>query len=371
MTIVQDAKPTDTLSDSSQKLSQIERIASLSASDIFVLDRITRGDKANVVILDELEKDAAELECIIALEDNFDTFSEGKFLLNEVQRSISYIKLFNSHKVSYGILSDYLEVSSTVSGLGTMSMRDKSEYSKYDHSHGDSYSLTQVFPIQKSGDPLATFDISNSEGSKSITIYQPHADVVESRKYSIGEIKLIARANYDAIDINSSQFDGFVYADGKTYSKSDFPSAWQTFSSGRTATQFKVPVMEHFIKLVNSVDTNVNGQKVDFYNYMPAHKHEDINNIQIHNYTKSIEIDVKMVGNNVGSGTSGVAKAVHTGYTKHEDNDKYRLQHLSIDLGDQSIASYATVTKDMPSEVESKPKHYRIPCLIYIGKRGE
>ena len=129
--------------------------------------------------------------------------------------------------------------------------------------------------------------------------------------------------------------------------------------------------MEHFIKLVNSVDVNVNGQKVDFYNYMPAHKHEDINNIQIHNYTKSIEIDVKMVGNNVGSGTSGVAKAVHTGYTKHEDNDKYRLQHLSIDLGDQSIASYATVTKDMPSEVESKPKHYRIPCLIYIGKRGE
>lgn len=41
-----------------------------------------------------------------------------------------------------------------------------------------------------------------------------------------------------------------------------------------------------------------------------------------------------MVGNNVGSGTSGVAKAVHTGYTKHEDNDNYRLQHLSIDLGD-------------------------------------
>lgn len=55
------------------------------------------------------------------------------------------------------------------------------------------------------------------------------------------------------IDIDSGEFDGWVYPDGSEYSARDFPQAYAVYGDGQSST-FKVPFLSNFIKLNPGVE---------------------------------------------------------------------------------------------------------------------
>lgn len=86
----------------------------------------------------------------------------------------------------------------------------------------------------------------------------------------VGEVKMLTDLGRRTVDIRSEDFDGWVYADGSSYSQSDFPTAYVRFrgSNGR----FSVPRLEQFFRgTTNSGDVFSN--KVFYSNPLAKHSH--------------------------------------------------------------------------------------------------
>lgn len=93
---------------------------------------------------------------------------------------------------------------------------------------------------------------------------------------NIGQLAHIARKNMPsyAIDFlgtgtqadpyslkpNSDEFNGWVLADGKYYSKDSFPDAWNVFATDRGESYFRIPCIDDFIKANANAQTYVEEQ---------------------------------------------------------------------------------------------------------------
>ena len=93
---------------------------------------------------------------------------------------------------------------------------------------------------------------------------------------NIGQLAHIARKNMPsyAIDFlgtgtqadpyslkpNSDEFNGWVLADGKYYSKDSFPDAWNVFAADRGESYFRIPCIDDFIKANANAQTYVEEQ---------------------------------------------------------------------------------------------------------------
>ena len=93
---------------------------------------------------------------------------------------------------------------------------------------------------------------------------------------NIGQLAHIARKNMPsyAIDFlgtgtqaepyslkpNSDEFNGWVLADGKYYSKDSFPDAWNVFAADRGESYFRIPCINDFIKANANAQTYVEEQ---------------------------------------------------------------------------------------------------------------
>lgn len=108
----------------------------------------------------------------------------------------------------------------------------------------------------------------NSSNSSLIATAMDHASIVSiiNRYFlpAIGSIKHVARKTIPAYDIEftgqgtsddpyklvqmPSEFNGWVLADGKAYSKESFPQAWNIFADDESSDYFIVPYIDDFIK---------------------------------------------------------------------------------------------------------------------------
>lgn len=73
------------------------------------------------------------------------------------------------------------------------------------------------------------------------------------------------------INVNSDDFDGWVYANGGEYLKTDFPSAASVFPQSTTATsRFRVLTLEDFFKGTTGANCS---EKWGASNTILAHSH--------------------------------------------------------------------------------------------------
>lgn len=143
--------------------------------------------------------------------------------------------------------------------FGSMSHEDQDQYALVKHLHD--YSFTEVYPYYTEADAngnlynlIGIVHLSNSVSSSQISIWLPEIEEpLFFEDHMIGELKPIGlnKGLLPAIDLDSKYFDGWVYCDGASYPKEDFPEAYEVFryAEGSTKATFKVPYYNtHFIK---------------------------------------------------------------------------------------------------------------------------
>jgi len=89
---------------------------------------------------------------------------------------------------------------------------------------------------------------------------------------AVGSIKYLARRNPVVVNAGLDSFDGWVYADGQTYSRADFPTADSVFGTrfGGDAARFAVPNLMQFVR---PGDGNQEIQSVQSSACVPDHYH--------------------------------------------------------------------------------------------------
>lgn len=91
----------------------------------------------------------------------------------------------------------------------------------------------------------------------------------------IGEIKfLTSTRNLPDVDIDASDFDGWVYPTGQTITckVDEFLSACYVFSNESAATQFTLPDLNNFFKGVGDNDT-ISVNPLNSHEVVRKHKH--------------------------------------------------------------------------------------------------
>lgn len=129
------------------------------------------------------------------------------------------------------------------------------EYSRKNHGHDYSnirvYARSPEFMSQFATDGTVSsiVELSVTNGTvEPIKIYCPKQQVSFRRRRTIGELKFLALNSLEPVDIDSPNFDGWVYPDGKEYPKNRFENAWRVFNTDPQSTTFRVPTLSTFIK---------------------------------------------------------------------------------------------------------------------------
>ena len=78
--------------------------------------------------------------------------------------------------------------------------------------------------------------------------------------YAIDFLGMGTQANPYSLKPNSDEFNGWVLADGKYYSKDSFPDAWNVFAADRGESYFRIPCIDDFIKANANAQTYVEEQ---------------------------------------------------------------------------------------------------------------
>ena len=129
-----------------------------------------------------------------------------------------------TRSIDYGTFRNQIldDIYKTILGVKSMAYRSKSQYALSSHVHDSIYNTLSIGGY-KTGD-VQLFSVSNTgnaSGTQTVTATTIRGEYPPEPK--IGQLKFICvRRN---VDINSQDFDGWVYADGTTYSGSLFPSA--------------------------------------------------------------------------------------------------------------------------------------------------
>lgn len=112
-------------------------------------------------------------------------------------------------------------------------------YSLTGHDHDGVYCNSTILPSLVDGVKIAEFVCFLSDDKIITPVYFPYTVVYEDDSPYVGEIKFIASGQRRDVDIDSPDFDGYVYADGSMYSSSRFPMASKQFGSDER--YFRVP----------------------------------------------------------------------------------------------------------------------------------
>lgn len=206
------------------------------------------------------------------------TADDGDFLV--ISRNYNPAKEAHfSKKVSFGSFVD--SINATVSAnlmVSSMAFEDKDDYARKNHGH-EEYSHVRVYLREedpsKTYTDVATMAVSDADGK--MKDYTVKAPVQNAEKLfdnpRIGELKFLAVPSLKAIDIDSENFDGWVYPDGSQFQKSRFPEAWEMFKENDSSTTFQVPNLTAFFK-PNPDPTSVGTFKTEGKTQgIPAHSH--------------------------------------------------------------------------------------------------
>lgn len=139
-----------TLNDTSLPISQLSSVEKLSASDLFIVERLDKGFGRSPTYQEGHNRYSYEEEVAGDIIDSilleFGTTPSNRILYNELVGTVlEYIH--SNGKISYDQLSSRIfQDISCKFNFNTMAFRDSYEYSKSSHSHKNQYADTRVFP---------------------------------------------------------------------------------------------------------------------------------------------------------------------------------------------------------------------------------
>ena len=129
-----------------------------------------------------------------------------------------------SQKISYSsFTSQTLQKLSSMFSFGTMAFENKDDYALVSHEniHFNDYNyVTFDFKYTSSKDTTTIAKIKRDD-----TVYHlriPNPKYPKQKEPPIGQVKFVAIPNPAPVDVYSTDFDGWVYADGSSYSIDDF-----------------------------------------------------------------------------------------------------------------------------------------------------
>ena len=125
---------------------------------------------------------------------------------------------------------------------------------------------------------IAKFKVIDVNGTRDVELKMPEFEKPVYRLDSIGDVKFLGVNNRAQINYTSNSFDGWVYANGARYPKSQFPEAYEIYKtmSGSDSTSFVVPVISNFIQPFSDITSENVLSVVPFQNHLRSHTHDSI-----------------------------------------------------------------------------------------------
>jgi hypothetical protein len=168
---------------------------------------------------------------------------------------------------------------SSILKLSSMAFMDKDDYSKVSHDHNYNYMV--CVPSYKKSDFKDPSQIScicdvssyNGDGGVNVvSILYPPLVFPELEHPEIGEFRVFATEQKRDSDIqasiNNGTFDGWVFVNGREYTKTtryyDFSEAYKVFNG--SGNKFTVPLFRDFLKLNGNRVVQDKYNKVNFHN---------------------------------------------------------------------------------------------------------
>ena len=166
--------------------------------------------------------------------------SDTVFLLSRKENDQYYSKSIDYNSLLYQIAEDI----SSYLHLSSMAFREHWEYSKVNHTHDYNYAVCNPtyelsdFPDKTKVSCICEILTSNSATNNVVSVFYPPYEEPPRTPPYIGEVMLMGRhwekSPYQIqTDILNGTFDGWVYADGGTYSSMtnhyDFSEAFTYF----------------------------------------------------------------------------------------------------------------------------------------------
>ena len=209
---------------------------------------------SNIISLDATQY-ADNKECFHEMYDKMYHFIHGLKIcdLDIENNPLSDTLLMLSHKNNDTLSSYSISYEDFIDGigdiiiknmkLGSMAVESSANYSLTSHEHDYEYNKLSV--KSKSGNNIKICELSTSTGW--YEIYSKHTTLNQDNLY-IGQLKFLYRKNkMEDIDIDSPDFDGWIYPDGREYDITRFPELYEILQDN------KLPNIDNlFIKLINS-----------------------------------------------------------------------------------------------------------------------
>lgn len=176
--------------------------------------------------------------------------ADDRFFTSQPINYVAAYREYESKSLKYDLLMEQIfNDLSAAFGFKSMAYELSDAYSGAQHVHQyNSFDIKSDYGV--SGNVvLATFKVDD----KVVRLCMPHQWVYKVPDPVIGELKykmLPTVTRPDAIDINSANFDGWVYPRGQSYTvaATDFLSAKACFGQSLTATTLTIPNINNFVK---------------------------------------------------------------------------------------------------------------------------
>lgn len=260
-------------------------------------------------------------------------------------RGLDFETLLND--IKNGIITDM--------GFGTMSTHGEDEYSKVGHTH-EQYNHVEYRPQSTVvDDGIVIGKIIIDDKIYELSIHNPLPQI---HSPEIGQIKFMATTTGMNVDITSTDFDGWVLADGSSYSLDDFDVGEEVFDIDRETNTFTVPCIDDMIM--------INSRPYESYDCdacenlgIPKHNHEF--NTRLSNGT--VNGKFKYWCGQYGKGTSSHGSSTIKGTKTKNYAVKIKMTYGRV-IDDPVVSPNELLLDQKP-----KPSTISVPVMIYIGRR--
>lgn len=276
---------------------------------------------------------------------------------------------YQSKSISYNSLSSSIFTNwKDALDIKSMAYEETWKYAEKEHNHDGVYNKLSVEQYHISGQKTCVAIISSSNQPQELSVFAPVVVSMDPPEYEIGTIKFVytnsPHSRFTNEDIMSDDFDGWVYADGTTFTidernKSRFKKALDEWGVTNSQFSFKIPCLSNFIKSSYKELPNLSvfPQQLG----VAEHSH-DIDQIEFDGELKLKKNFKFKTYENYGSPAKNYSRNIHNGINNSVNigkvNFNFDLEQVQFDLSCNEYGS---------SNQKFEPRHNSIPIMIYIG----
>lgn len=290
--------------------------------------------------------------------------ADDRFFTSQPISYVAAYREYESKSLEYDLLlKQIFNDLSSAFGFKSMAYELSDAYSRVQHVHQyNSFDIKSDYGVNGNV-VLATFKVND----KVVRLCMPRQWVYKVPDPVIGELKykmLPTVTNPDNININSTNFDGWVYPRGQSYTvtAADFQGAKACFGQSLTATTLIIPNINNFVKA--DPRRNIRAQTVPFNNQgIPAHHHSSSIQIGAGSYDDyAVKAEVTK--------SPGSGGALHNGAEGYKPA-KYFESTLVFHATSLDVKSCEIGNSESGLDREQYPSYNYLPIMIYIGKKSQ